>query len=143
MALLVGEALGEMRRGAAVALGLQQAREQLLGRLTGLEVEQLLVLAGQHQARLQLQQRRDEHEELGRDLEVELPAGLQEVQVGDHDVGQLDLEQVDLLAQDERQQEVERPGEDLQVQLERSHGHGANGSGRARRHPTAASAVTA
>ena len=77
------------------------------------------------------------------DLEVELAARLEEVEVGDDDVGQLDLEQVDLLAQDERQQQVERPGEDLEVELERSDGHGANGSGRARRHPTAASAVTA
>ena len=35
-----------------------------------------------------------------------------------HDVGQLDLEQVDLLAQDQRQQQVERTREDVEVQLE-------------------------
>ena len=40
------------------------------------------------------------------------------------DVGELDLEQVDLLAQDERQQQVERPGEDLQVELEVGGAHG-------------------
>ena len=56
------------------------------------------------------------------DLEVELAAALEEVEVAEHDVGQLDLEQVDLLAQDERQQQVERPGEDLEVQLEVSDG---------------------
>ena len=37
------------------------------------------------------------------------PRRLEVVEVGEHEVGQLDLEQVDLLAQDERQQQVERP----------------------------------
>ena len=46
------------------------------------------------------------------------------VEVADDDVGQLDLEQVDLLAQDERQQQVERPAEDLEVELELGDGHG-------------------
>ena len=59
------------------------------------------------------------------DLEVELAARLEVVEVGEHDVGELDLQQVDLLAQDERQQQVERPGEDLEVELERGDGHGA------------------
>ena len=98
--------------------GLDHPGQQLLGGLDRLDVEQVGLLARQHQPRLQLEQRRDEHEELGRDLEIELAPGLEEVQVGQHDVGQLDLEQVDLLAQDERQQQVERPGEDLQVELE-------------------------
>ena len=40
-----------------------------------------------------------------------------------HDLGELHLEQVDLLAQDERQQQIERPGEDLEVELERGGGH--------------------
>ena len=97
-----------MLGGAAVAARLEHAREQLLGGLAGLEVEQLVVLARQHEPRLQLEQRGDQDEELGRDLEVELAARLEEVEVGDDDVGQLDLEQVDLLAQDERQQQVER-----------------------------------
>ena len=57
-------------------------------------------------------------EELGRRLEIELAAALEEVEVAEDHVGQLDLEQVDLLAQDEREQQVERPGEDLEVELE-------------------------
>jgi hypothetical protein len=39
--------------------------------------------------------------------------------VGEHDVGEIHLEQVDLLLQHEREQEVERPVEDLQVEVER------------------------
>jgi hypothetical protein len=40
------------------------------------------------------------------------------VDVGDDDVREVDLQQVHLLAQDQRQQQVERPGEDVQIQLE-------------------------
>ena len=58
------------------------------------------LLAGQHQPRLQLQQRGDQHDELGRGLQVELAARLEVVEVGEHDVGELQLEQVDLFAQD-------------------------------------------
>ena len=95
--------------GAAEAARLEHPLQQLLGGLGGLQ----LVAAprssrGQHQPRLQLQQRRDQHQELGRRLEVELARGLQVVEVGEHDLGQLHLQQVDLLAQDQRQQEVER-----------------------------------
>ncbi len=56
------------------------------------------------------------------------------VEIGEHDIGELHLEQVDLLAQDERQQEVERPGEDLQVQLKRCGTHSGEASGAARRY---------
>ena len=101
-------------------MGLEQPREQLLGRLGRLEAGELLVdlLAGQHQPGLELEQRRDQHEELRGDLEVELAAQLEVVEVGDDHVGQLDLEQVDLVAQDERQQQVEGPGEDVEVEIE-------------------------
>ena len=70
------------------------------------------------QPRLELQQRGDQHQELGRGLEIELAARLEVVEVGEDDVGELDLEQVDLLAQDQRQQQVERAREDLEVELE-------------------------
>ena len=46
------------------------------------------------------------------------------VEVGEHDVGELDLQQVDLLAQHERQEQVERPAEDLEVELELGDGLG-------------------
>jgi hypothetical protein len=64
-----------VRRRGAVAARVEHPLEQLLGRLAGLELEQLVdLLAGQQQARLQLEQRRDQHDELGRRLEVELAA---------------------------------------------------------------------
>ena len=43
---------------------------------------------------------------------------LEVVEVGDDDLRQVDLEQVQLLAQDQREQQVERTGEDVEVQLE-------------------------
>jgi hypothetical protein len=48
------------------------------------------------------------------------------VEVGEHDVGQLDLEQVELFAQDQRQQQVERPGEDVEVELQVVDGGGGH-----------------
>ena len=127
---------------AAVAPGLEHPGQQLLGRLAGLEVEQVVLLARQQQARLELQQGGDQHQELGRHLEVELAARLEVVEVADHDVGQLDLHQVDLLAQHERQQQVERPGEDLQVELELGDGHRGHRSDQTGGGPTAIAART-
>ena len=51
------------------------------------------------------------------------------VDVGEHHVGQLDLEQVDLLAQHEGEQQVEGALEDLQVEVERGDGHRAQPRG--------------
>ena len=106
--------------GAAEAGVLEHAVEQLLGGLGGRQLVELVehLLAGQHQPRLELEQRRDQHEELGRGLQVELALGLEVVDVGDHDLRQLDLEQVELLSQDQRQQQVERAREGVEVQLE-------------------------
>ena len=77
----------------------------------------------EHQARLQLQQRGDQHDELGGRLQVQLAALLEVVEVGEHDLRERELEQVDLFAQHEREQQVERAGEDLQVELERGEAH--------------------
>ena len=84
-----------------------------------LDVEPLLVVRGQHQPRLQLEQRGDQDEELGGGLEVELTRALEVLDVGEHDLGEVDLEEVDLLLQHQRQEQVERPVEDLQVEVER------------------------
>jgi hypothetical protein len=127
-----------MLGGAPVALRLEHPRQQFLRRLPGFEVGQVGVLARQHEPRLELQQRRDQHEELRRHLQVELATRLEVVEVRDDDLGELDLEQVDLLAQDERQQQIERPGEDLQVQLERGNGHDPQANDVRGRQPPAA-----
>ena len=116
--------LGQVRAGAAEARVLQHPLDQLLGGLGGRELVELLdLLAGQHQPRLELQQRRDQHQELGRGLEVELLQRLQVVEVGDDDLGEVDLEQVQLLAQDQREEQVEGTGEDVEVQLELGDAH--------------------
>ena len=51
------------------------------------------------------------------------------VDVGDHDLGEVDLEQIDLLTQDQRQQQVERPREHVEVELEVDQTHARNVSG--------------
>ncbi len=110
---------GEMAAGAAEARVGEHPLQQLLGRLGGHQLVELLdLLAGQHQPRLELEQRRDQDQELGRRLQVELVARLEVVEVGEHDLGQLDLEQVELLAQDQREQQVERAREDVEVELQ-------------------------
>ncbi len=38
--------------------------------------------------------------------------------VGDDDRAELDLEQADLLAQDDAEEQVERPDEDIEIQIE-------------------------
>ncbi len=103
-ALLLGEPLVEVASGLAVAVVLEHAREQLLGRLLRLEVELFLVLHRKHQPRLELQQRRDQHQELRGRLQVELARALEVLHVGEHHFGELDLQQVDLLGEHQRQQ---------------------------------------
>ena len=120
------EALAEHRRRVAVAAVLEHPRDQLLDRLLGAELAQLL-RAGQQQPRLQLQQRCDQDQELGRDLEVELVLALEVLDVGEHDVGELDLEQADLLAQHDRQQQVEGAREDIELKVERGDRHRREG----------------
>ena len=100
VAVLGGETVGEMGRGRAVAMGVEQPGEQFLGGLPRVQIDQLLLLAREHQPRFQLEQRRDQDEKLGRCLELEFAPLLQVIDVGDDDVGQVDLEQVDLLTED-------------------------------------------
>src|SRR4029077_15607407 len=92
-----------------------------------------LVLTREQQARLELEQRGDEHDELGGALEVELAGGLEMVEIGEHDIGELQLEEVDLLAQHECQQQVEGAGEDVEIEVEGGDAHGAQGSALTRR----------
>src|SRR5262249_36257436 len=93
-------------------------------------------LGGEHQPRLELEQRGDQDQELGCGLEVELVGRLQVIQVGDDDLGEVDLQQVELLAQDERQQQVEGTGEDVEVQLQLGESHGPEGYAGVRTGPT-------
>src|SRR5206468_10370698 len=100
----------------------EPARE-LFGRLLGLELRELRVLLGEHRAGLQLEQRRDEDQELATRVEIELALAGEVLDEADDDRGEVDLAKRQLLAQDERQQQVERPFERVEVQLELADGH--------------------
>src|ERR687892_853051 len=100
-----------------------RAREQLRGRLARLEIQSLLVLLGEHQPRLQLEQRRDQDQELGGGLEVQLAGALEVLDIGQHDLREVDLEQVDLLLEHERQEQVEGTVKDLEIEVERRKRH--------------------
>src|SRR5665647_2017645 len=81
--------------------------------------ERLLDILLQKQARFHLEQRRDQHHELRGRVEVELAAvrKLQDV-LGD-DARHAHLPDVDLVLEDQRDEQVERPVEHVEVELER------------------------
>ena len=95
-------------------LALEQPREQQVALLEAhqLLVEIDVVAAGQQPARLQLDERRRDQQELGGDVEVDalhaLDLGAERVD----DARERDLPEVDLLLQDQVQEEVERAFED-------------------------------
>ena len=70
--------------------------------LLGPQLQPFLLGLWQKKPGLQLQEGRDQDEELGGRLEIELAGLLEVVDVSDHDFGQLHLEQVHLLPQDQR-----------------------------------------
>ena len=79
---------------------------------------QLGVLGRQQQPRLQLQQGGDQDQELGHRLEVDLADVLEAVDVGEDDVAKGHLGEADLLAQEHGEQQVERPLEDVEIEVE-------------------------
>jgi hypothetical protein len=94
---------------------LGQAPCKLLRGLLGLELGQLRLLVGEERAGLQLEQRRDQDEELAAGLQVELLAFGQPLDEGHDDRGDVDLGRLELLLQHERQQQVERALERVEV----------------------------
>ena len=111
---------------------LRQPPCELLRGLLGLELGELGALVGEELPRLDLEQRGDEHEELAASVEVDPVARGQVLDEGDHDRRDVDLRGLELLLEDERQEEVERPLERIEVQLEIANRrrHGANLAGR-------------
>ena len=117
-----GRAVAQPGGRALEAAVLDQPLEQLgLGLLRRQVV--LLGLAGEQQAHLDLQQRRHQHQKLAGRLQVELALLVRALDVGDHDLGDRHVGQLDLLAQHQRQQQVERPLEHVQVQLKIGQDH--------------------
>src|SRR5665648_357573 len=111
-----------------------QAFEEALGGLVGVEVLELLLdILLQKQARFHLEQRRDQHHELRGRVEVELAAvrKLQDV-LGD-DARDAYLPDVDLVLEDQRDEQVERPVEHVEVELERDGRSGDGGVSEHRR----------
>ena len=96
------EPLGEPGAGLLRAPVLGQAPRELLGGLLGLELGELGLLVGKEPARLQLEQRRDQDEELAARVEVELVALGEARDERDDDLRQVDVAQRELVAQDER-----------------------------------------
>ena len=132
------EPLAQELRRLLRAPVLGEPPRELLGRLLGLELGELGVLLGEHRARLQLEQRRDQDEELAAGVEVELAALGEVLDERDHDLGEVDLAERQLLAQHEREQQVERPLERVEVQLELADGdrHRAKANGASGRGPS-------
>src|SRR5262249_62115833 len=73
-------------------------------------------------AGLELEQRGDQDEELAARVEVELVALGEPGDESDHDLGEVELAERHLLAEDEREQEVERALERVEVEQERPYG---------------------
>src|SRR5207245_1985891 len=102
-------------------LALQQAGEEQVALLEQqqLVVEVEVVAARQQAAGLELDERGGDEEELGGHLEIEMVHALELGQVAVDDAGQRDLVDVDLLARDQVQEQVEGPFEDRGLDLVR------------------------
>ena len=55
------------------------------------------------------------------------PSSVGPLEVGDDDLGDRHLDQLDLVAQDEREQQVERPLEHVEIEIELSRGSRSSG----------------
>src|SRR5207249_11897637 len=88
---LAVETLAQPRRRLLHAPVVGETARQLLSRLLRLELRQLELLLREEAARLQLQERRDEHEELAAGVEIEPPLLLQPGAERQHDLGDVDL----------------------------------------------------
>jgi hypothetical protein len=106
---------------------LGEARRELGGRLLGVELVELVVVRGDEEPGLELAERGHEHEELGDRGEVELSLDLgQPLGVAEHDRRDGHLDELELVAQDEGEQEVERPGKGVEIEVEVEQGRRAH-----------------
>ena len=110
------ELLLEPARGSAEAPILRQPLGELARSVVGIEVlERHLLFLREEPARLQLEERGDEDEELAVDLQIADRRSLQKRQ---HDLDDLDVRELELLLENERQKEVEGPFEGVEVERE-------------------------
>ena len=104
---------------------------QLLRRLLGAQVGEVGCSLREELAGLDLEHRAHEHEELSAGLEIEPALVLEPLGERRDDVGHLDLGEPQLLLEDERQQQVERALERVEVEVQHGgcHPREANGAG--------------
>ena len=106
----------------------EQARDKDVARLFGRQVVELVaevrLLLGKQRRGLDLEQRRRDEQEVARDVEVELGHAVDVLEVLVGDVGDRDRVDVELLARDEVQQQVERALEDVRLDRVRRHAAG-------------------
>src|SRR5439155_884053 len=119
---LTGQALREPLGRALDPPVLLEPARQLLRGLRRLEVLELGP-AREQAARLQLEQRRYEHEELSARVEVELLALREPLDEREDDPRDVDLMERQLLPEDEGQQQVEWALERVEVELELADAH--------------------
>ena len=110
--------VAEPAGGGTEALVLGEPRRELGGGLLRSLLLDLAVALAEQPAGLDLAERGDEQQELGDRLEVELLGLGEPLDVGEHDGRDRHLDELDLLAQHEREQEVERPRVGVEVELE-------------------------
>src|SRR5918993_1995330 len=123
------ESLEQPRGHLLHAPVLGEPPRELFRCLFRLELAELRSLVGEERPRLQLEERRDEHEELAARLEVELVALRHTLDEGEHDRSDVDLARSELLLEQEREKEVEGSLERVELELELPYGrrqHGRN-----------------
>ena len=123
-----GEPLPEPGGSLLHAPVLRKPPRELSSGLFGLELAELGGLVGEERARLQLEQRGDQDEELAAGLEIEFVSFRQELDEREHDRRDVDLARLELLLQEKREEQIERAFE--RVEIERQLTHRGRGHGR-------------
>ncbi len=121
--LLGAEALDEPGGSLLHAPVLREPSGELLRGLLWLELTELGGLVGEQRARLELEQRRHEDEELTARLQIEFVTLREALDEREDDGSDVDLPRLELLLQEQRQEEVERPFEGIELELELADGH--------------------
>ena len=125
--LLGAEALEEPGCGLLHAPVLREPSGELRRGLLGLELVELGRLVGEERARLELEQGRHENEELAARLQVELVTLSESLDECQDDGGDVDLPRLELFLQEQREEEVERPFEGVELELELADGRRLHG----------------
>ena len=115
---LLREALAQPDGRFLHAAVLGEPPRQLLGGLLGVELGELGALLREQLPCLDLEQRGDQHEKLAAGLEIDLVTCRQVLDEGDDDLRDVDLGGLELILEDQRQEQVERSLERVEVQLE-------------------------